>query len=559
MFGPVSCLFSGVGTKTVLKPFSPIDRTDRRRQATENKRSSRPFKVTPLHPPPYYCADEALWEGSARATEDDASEPNRKVVEMSTISFKVRFTNGDTAEVKDVDPDLSIKEVKALLHARNLAGVEPDKQRLIFKGRILSDEQTLSAVGVQDGLTIHLVKSLKSTTAAPSASPSAAPAAAPAPTGFGGGIGGVGGGNAWPYGGGGGGGGAGLGAGAGGFNPFAAMGGMGGGGMGGGGMGLPPGMPAPSPEMMRQVMENPMVQQMLENPEMMRSMIQSNPMMRAMIEQNPQIEHVLTDPQLMRQAMQAAANPALMQELMRSQDRALANIEALPGGHNALRRMYEQEIDPMVQAAEATQERLHEQQQQQRTPGAPSSASNAAGGPAAAPMPNPWSRPQTTQPAGGAPAANPFAGAFGGGGGAANPWLAGAGGQGAADNPMMQMMQDPVYMQRLMDPANMQAMMQLQQALDQLRRGGILPENLFPPSYNSFLGAMGGNTGMPGGTNPMMPAAPTPVAPLQPPEVRFASQLTQLENMGFIDRERNIQALTATNGNVNAAIERLLQ
>ena len=44
----------------------------------------------------------------------------------------------------------------------------------------------------------------------------------------------------------------------------------------------------------------------------------------------------------------------------------------------------------------------------------------------------------------------------------------------------------------------------------------------------------------------------------QPPEQRFAAQLEQLASMGFVNREANIQALTATMGDVNAAIDRLL-
>merc|ERR1712117_558895 len=46
--------------------------------------------------------------------------------------------------------------------------------------------------------------------------------------------------------------------------------------------------------------------------------------------------------------------------------------------------------------------------------------------------------------------------------------------------------------------------------------------------------------------------------PDQPPEERFASQLDQLASMGFVDRQANIQALIATMGDVNAAVERLL-
>lgn len=44
----------------------------------------------------------------------------------------------------------------------------------------------------------------------------------------------------------------------------------------------------------------------------------------------------------------------------------------------------------------------------------------------------------------------------------------------------------------------------------------------------------------------------------QSPEVRFQQQLEQLNAMGFINREANLQALIATGGDINAAIERLL-
>lgn len=43
-----------------------------------------------------------------------------------------------------------------------------------------------------------------------------------------------------------------------------------------------------------------------------------------------------------------------------------------------------------------------------------------------------------------------------------------------------------------------------------------------------------------------------------PPEELYATQLTQLQEMGFIDTAENIQALVATAGNVHAAVERLL-
>jgi ubiquilin len=49
-----------------------------------------------------------------------------------------------------------------------------------------------------------------------------------------------------------------------------------------------------------------------------------------------------------------------------------------------------------------------------------------------------------------------------------------------------------------------------------------------------------------------------PAQPAQAPELRYATQLAALNDMGFFDPQQNLQALVATGGNVNAAVERLL-
>lgn len=43
-----------------------------------------------------------------------------------------------------------------------------------------------------------------------------------------------------------------------------------------------------------------------------------------------------------------------------------------------------------------------------------------------------------------------------------------------------------------------------------------------------------------------------------PPEQRYQAQLEQLAAMGFVNRDANLQALIATFGDINAAVERLL-
>jgi ubiquilin len=151
---------------------------------------------------------------------------------------------------------------------------------------------------------------------------------------------------------------------------------------------------------------------------------------------------------------------------------------------------------------------------------------------------------------------------------------------------MREMLRNPEVMRQAFNPANLQAMMQMQQAMQQLQSSGLMapipgmpstpfpnfgapgagttpgaastatpaPGTAAPPSippfdFNAMMAAMGG-----GGAFP--PA--TTAASTVPPEERFAVQLTKLSEMGFIDRDANIRALTASNGNVNAAIDRLL-
>merc|ERR1711936_1195992 len=86
-----------------------------------------------------------------------------------------------------------------------------------------------------------------------------------------------------------------------------------------------------NPDLMRQVMDSPLTQSLMSNPEILRSLIQSNPQMRQLMDRNPEINHMLNNPDVLRQTMEIARNPAMMQELMRNQDRAMSNLESIPG------------------------------------------------------------------------------------------------------------------------------------------------------------------------------------------------------------------------------------
>jgi ubiquilin len=68
------------------------------------------------------------------------------------------------------------------------------------------------------------------------------------------------------------------------------------------------------------------------------------------MQSNPEVAQMLNDPEMLRQSLAMARNPRLLQEMMRSQDRAIGNLEAHPEGFNALRRMYENVQEPMTNA-----------------------------------------------------------------------------------------------------------------------------------------------------------------------------------------------------------------
>ncbi|ONK79830.1 uncharacterized protein A4U43_C01F10560 [Asparagus officinalis] len=374
-----------------------------------------------------------------------------------------------------------------------------------------------------------------------------------------------------------------------------------------------------NPNMMRDLMNLPVIQNMMNNPDLMRNLIMNNPQMREIIDRNPELAHVLNDPNTLRQTMEAARNPEIMREMMRNTDRAMSNIESTPEGFNMLRRMYETVQEPFLNATTMSGETgngagsnpfaalLGNQgttQSTNRSPNTTTAGSEATDGspaPNTNPLPNPWGN------AGGTPANNTRSTASE----PRTPGVAGLGGLGMPElermtgdmpdpsflnqlmqNPaitqMMQsvlsnpqymnqilssnpqlrtamesspqlreMLQNPDFLRQLASPETLQHLMSLQSLFSQFGRqqssqgqnqtgGGAGMPNNMDFLMNMFGGLSGaGGLGVPNPSN-------------VPPEELYATQLSQLQEMGFYDTQENIRALTATAGNVNAAVERLL-
>ncbi|XP_066921093.1 ubiquilin-1-like isoform X1 [Clytia hemisphaerica] len=291
----------------------------------------------------------------------DEETPNLMKITVKTATKK---------DVVEVSEDATVKDLREAVHVKFEAPVE--QLVLIFGGRILKDPDQLKKEGIKDGLTIHLViksqnkaqaqaaqaarspppvSSSSSTSSTSGTTSQSTPAA-------GGGMGSM-------------------------------LGNMGGlGGLGGQNMDSIRQQMMQNPDMLQQALDNPLVQSITSNPDLMRSVMMSHPEMQQLVERNPEISHLLNNPDLMRQTMQMMRNPAMMQEMMRNQDRAMSNLESIPGGFNALRRLYTDVQEPMMNAAE---EQMRSQFGQNRTADSTPTPENPQRGTENLdPLPNPW-------------------------------------------------------------------------------------------------------------------------------------------------------------------------
>lgn len=602
--------------------------------------------------------EEKPVEPTPETTTTPAPATDSQDVKKMTLTIKTPKEK----ETVEVDEGCDVKQLKDQVAKK--FNKTNEQLCLIFSGKILKDPDTLAQHNIKDGVTVHLViknnpatasstpASQASTTtpsAAPGSQPSAnpsqpAPAANPFNLPFGGGLAGLGN----------------LGLG---NSNFAEI------------QNQMQQQMMSNPDMMRQMLDNPMVQSLMSNPDIIREMMMSNPQMQSLVERNPEIQHMLNNPQLMRETMEMARNPAALSELMRNHDRALSNLESVPGGFNALSRIYREVQEPMMNAASQNPFSALQNNNNANTTTENRTTENTD------PLPNPWgpARPATTPAAntttsstttsttttsgsqapgsmahmnnvfaqlmgGQANTANPTpAGGAGTTPGAANPFAALTGGmnsnlmndymqqmmqnpqqlesimstphmqsmlQMVASNPemarlmvdsnpqlasnpemreqvtralpqMMQQLQNPEMRSLLTNTEAMQAMMQIQQGMQRLQQaapgvnalsglgfGGVPPTQ---PATTPSSTTPGANppTGQSNPTNPLLnPQASQYFSQMlnmmgnqtisQPPEQRYAAQLEQLNGMGFINREANLQALAATMGDVNAAIDRLL-
>nr|XP_023967168.1 ubiquilin-2-like [Chrysemys picta bellii] len=368
-------------------------------------------------------------------------------------------------------------------------------------------------------------------------------------------------------------------------------------------------------DLMSEVAQNPMVQSILTNTDLVQEILLSNPQMQQLAEQNPEINHILRNPDFIREMIEVSSSPAMLQEIIRNHDRALSNLESIPGGYSALQQLYSEIEEPMMNAVQAQFGSNPSESLENNPPlgGAslPARMENRD------PLPNPWAT--RTNRAGDiannhdsnrtshSRGQNFIVLNFGPG---AGPGFANTGG---IQSMVQQLTGNPEFMQNmesvlsnpngpaqmllnnthlsndgrsrpqdgrthhvplelesaeiaplLTSPRAMQALLQIQLGLQTL--SAEVPdfilglgdrdvelelesmEGSIPSSETEEDVSLASDKDEPEGQE---------CVDQQRPDVRFERQMEQLRTMGFQDREANLQALIDTEGEINAAIEML--
>ncbi|KAI2638401.1 ubiquitin-domain-containing protein [Xylaria nigripes] len=416
------------------------------------------------------------------------------------VTFKVK-TSGDKQHTLTMSESATVADLKAKLAGSDFEDIPPERQRLIYSGRVMKNEEPLRTYKIKTGNTVHLVKSAASNPAPAAASSASTTAASQVPTNMASGTA---------------------------NNPLADLTGARYAGL----ANLPSAdIFGPDGGMVGSMMDDDQLANMLNNPSVAQQMnelmnndqflnmiIQSNPMLR----NNPSAREMVRSP-LFRQMMtnpDALRSAARLQRMMR--DNSGQGSFPMPGVTDT-------------------------------TPGAENNGAATSNNPGTGPA-DPWdpaalgigslgglfnpSGMAATGATGGQPAATAAAAPGNTGSQTANSSNDGAtaaAGQGQGGNA---------------PGAQSNPFANLFASLGGTQNAANIPFGLPPPMSSEAMQLLMQQMGGPG----VSPSPPDN----RPPEERYAEQLRQLNDMGFYDFDRNVVALRRSGGSVQGAIEYLL-
>ena len=93
--------------------------------------------------------------------------------------------------------------------------------------------------------------------------------------------------------------------------------------------------------------KNPLVQNMMKNPEGMKSMMSMFPGLEKEIDKNEELRQMVNNPNFMEEMNKLAADPEYFNQQAKNADVAMARLETLPGGLNMINSMVKDVNDPL--------------------------------------------------------------------------------------------------------------------------------------------------------------------------------------------------------------------
>uniref|UniRef100_A0A674JH88 Ubiquitin-like domain-containing protein n=1 Tax=Terrapene triunguis TaxID=2587831 RepID=A0A674JH88_9SAUR len=103
-----------------------------------------------------------------------------------------------------------------------------------------------------------------------------------------------------------------------------------------------------NPEMMLQILENPFVQSMLSNADLITCFLREHPLFQQFVQQNPEVSHIWNNPALLQEMIEFVRNAAMMQEILRNRSQTL-----LLGGDKVLWQMLPDTQKPTLNGPQA--------------------------------------------------------------------------------------------------------------------------------------------------------------------------------------------------------------
>lgn len=85
------------------------------------------------------------------------SEAGEEAQSEKQVTFNVK-SSSDSKYVVTVPENITVLDLKTKLSTSEYADTPADRQRLIYSGRVLKNEDSLSTYKIKDGNTVHMVK-----------------------------------------------------------------------------------------------------------------------------------------------------------------------------------------------------------------------------------------------------------------------------------------------------------------------------------------------------------------------------------------------------------------